>query len=147
MKLCIPSSCGGHLTEVRELLPAYRDYDHFYVLDEPSLLPPDMQNRTYIIRRAQRNHSVFINLWQAWRILRRERPDVILSTGAGVVVPFAVVGGLCFGIRSIFVETFTRVAVPSLTGRIMYRIANRFFYQSDGLRKCFPNGTYAGSVM
>jgi beta-1,4-N-acetylglucosaminyltransferase len=147
LKLCILSSCGGHLTEVRELLPAYRDYPHFYVLDEPIPLPHDMADRTYIIRRCQRNWSVLVNLYQAWRILRRERPDVILSTGAGVCVSFAVVGRLLYGVRLIFVETFTRVTYPSLTGRIMYRIADRFFYQQEGLRKFFPKGTYAGTLM
>ena len=39
MKICIVSSCGGHLTEVRALKAAYQAYDHFYVLNDKAILP------------------------------------------------------------------------------------------------------------
>jgi beta-1,4-N-acetylglucosaminyltransferase len=77
----------------------------------------------------------------------RERPDVILSTGAGVVISFAIVSRLFFRTRIIFVETLTRVGRPSLTGRIMYFLAHDFFYQWESLRKYFPKGIYGGLVL
>ena len=49
MKICIVSSCGGHLTEVRCLKPAYEAHEHFYVLNDRALLPPDMEGRTFFI--------------------------------------------------------------------------------------------------
>jgi hypothetical protein len=45
-KICIVSSSGGHLTEVRTLKPAYDKYDHFYVLNERIALPEDMEGMT-----------------------------------------------------------------------------------------------------
>jgi UDP-N-acetylglucosamine:LPS N-acetylglucosamine transferase len=147
MKICIVSSCGGHLTEVRELLPAFGNYPHFYVLNERIVLPADMEGRTYFIRHSERDLLFFVNLVEAWKILRKERPDVILSTGAGPAVPFAIVGRLFFRSKSVFVETFTRVRIPSLTGRIMYWLADRFFYQSRGLDSYFPKGEYGGSLI
>ncbi len=147
MKICIVSSCGGHLTEVRELMPAYRDYGHFYVINERISVPPDMEGKVHFIRHSERDWLFFTNLWEAWQILRRERPDVILSTGAGPVVPFAIVGRLLFGTKVLFVETLTRIQKPSLTGRIMYRLAHEFFYQAEGLGAFFPNGRYAGSLL
>jgi hypothetical protein len=72
---------------------------------------------------------------------------VILSTGAGPVVPFAIVGRLFFGTRVVFVETLTRVHAPSLTGRIMYRLAHDFFYQWESLRRFFPRGTFGGPII
>lgn len=147
MKVCVVSSCGGHLTEIRELLPVYGKYDHFYVIAKRIELPRDMQGRTYFIRHAERNLYLLVNFMEAWKILRRERPDVILSTGASPVVPFAIVGRLFFGVKVIFIETLARIERPSLTGRIMYRLADRFFYQWETLRSFFPKGEYGGSIL
>src|SRR5439155_16045068 len=122
-KICIISSCGGHLTEVRALKPVYETYPHFYVLNDRVLLPNDMEGKTYFIRHSERDWLFFVNLWEAWRILRAERSSLILSAGAGPVVPFALVGKL-LGVRTIFIETFNQVFEPSLSGRIMYHIAD-----------------------
>lgn len=144
-KICIVSSCGGHLTEVRALRPVYEQYEHFYVLNDEVLLPGDMEGKTYFIRHSERDWLFFENLWKAWRILRKERPSLILSTGAGPVVPFALVGKLV-RVPTLFVETFTRTVKPSLTGRIMYYLADRFFYQWKGLGRYFPSGIYGGPL-
>ncbi len=147
VKLCIVSSCGGHLTEVRCLLPAYQQYPHFYVLNDKALLPPDMQDRTYYIAHSERDWRFLLNLWEAFVLLRKLRPSLILSTGAGPAVPFAVVGRLCFGIRVVFIETITRIDKPSMTGRLMYWLADDFFYQWRGLARFFPKGKYAGALI
>jgi beta-1,4-N-acetylglucosaminyltransferase len=145
-KVCVVSSCGGHLTEVRALRGSYERFDHFYVLNDRVLLPDDMRDVTYFIRHSERDVLFLVNLWEAYRILHRERPTIILSTGAGPAVPFALVGRL-LGIPTVFVETFTRIDTPSLTGRIMYRLAHRFVYQWPGLARYFPRAVYGGSVV
>lgn len=147
MRICIVSSCGGHLTEVRALASAYGQYAHFYAIDDVVPLPTDMQGKTYFATHSERDWKTLINLAEAFRILRKERPDVILSTGAGLAVPFSIVGRLLFGTRVIFVETMARVTRPSLTGRIMYHLAHDFFYQWEGLRRFFPRGTCAGPLI
>ena len=68
------------------------------------------------------------NLPLAWRVIRERDPDVILSTGAGVAVPFFWVGRL-LGRRCVYVESFTRVHSLSLTGRLVHRFAHAFFVQ------------------
>lgn len=147
MKVCIVSSCGGHLTEVRRLQPAYEEFDHFYVLNDEALLPDEMKGKTLFIAHSERDWRFFQNLWEAFRILARERPNVILSTGAGPAVPFAIVGRLFFDVRIVFVETVTRVRSPSLTGRIMYRLAHDFFYQWESLRPYFPQARFGGPIL
>jgi beta-1,4-N-acetylglucosaminyltransferase len=144
-KICIVSSCGGHLTEVRMLKPAYERYEHFYVINERILLPEDMDGRTYFIRHSERDLLFLVNLWEAWRILRCERPCLILSTGAGPVVPFALIGKI-LRIPTVFVEDMNRMTRPSLTGRIMYHLADRFFYQWQALERFFPNGICGGPL-
>lgn len=146
MKVCIVSSCGGHLTEVRCLLPSYENREHFYVLNDHVALPENMKTKTCFITHSERDWKFFLNLYEAYRILRRYRPDVLLSTGAGPIVPFALIGKL-FGIRIIYVETLTRVSRPSLTGKVMYRLADVFVYQWPDLRRFFPRGIYGGTLI
>ena len=142
-KVCIVSSCGGHLSEVRALRPVYERFEHFYVINHPVLLRKDMEGKTYFICHSERDLLFFVNLWEAWQILRQERPCLILSTGAGPVVPFTLVGKL-LKIPVIFVEISTQVTRPSLTGRIMYHLADRFYYQWRPLERYFPRGIYGG---
>ena len=146
MKICIVSSCGGHLTEVRALASAFHGYEHFYVLNDLVSLPDDMRERTYFIKHSERDWLFVVNLWEAWKILRKEKPALIFSTGAGPAVPFAIVGKV-LSVPNIFVETFTRVTKPSLTGRIMYVLADRFFYQWRALERFFPKGVYGGPLV
>jgi UDP-N-acetylglucosamine:LPS N-acetylglucosamine transferase len=146
MKVCIVSSCGGHLTEVRQLRALYERYEYFYVLNDRAELPDDMVGRTLFIRHSERDWRFVVNLWEAARILWRERPDVILSTGAGPVVPFAIVARAFSRTRVIFIETAARITEPSMTGRIMYRLAHRFYFQWRSLAPYFPRGIYGGLV-
>ena len=147
MKVCIVSSCGGHLTEVRQLRAAYDAYPHFYVLNDKALLPPDMAGKTYFITHSERDWKLLLNLWESFKLLRAHRPQVILSTGAGPAVPFALVGRLLFGARIIFVETVTRIHSPSLTGRIMYWLAHDYYYQWRALARFFPKAMYGGPLV
>jgi UDP-N-acetylglucosamine:LPS N-acetylglucosamine transferase len=144
VKICIVSSSGGHLSEVREMQAAYAAHPHFYVLNDAALLPEDMQGRTCFVTHSERDWKLLLNLWEALVILHRERPQVLLSTGAGPAVPFALVGRYVFGMRIVFVETMTRVDRPSLTGRIMYRLAHDFFYQWPQLARFYPKGICGG---
>jgi beta-1,4-N-acetylglucosaminyltransferase len=147
MKVCIVSSAGGHLTEVRALRRAYERWEYFYVLNDEVQLPPDMLSRTLTIPHVERSWKLLLSVVAAWRILKRERPDVILSTGAGPVVPFALLGRACFGCRVVFVETVTRLHRPSLTGRLMYHLAHDFYYQWPTLARYFPRGRCVGNLL
>lgn len=143
-KICIVSSCGGHLAEIRALAQAYGTLPHIYVLNDWIELPAELIGRTNFIKHSERDPWFLWNLWELFRILRRERPDILLSSGAGPIVPAAIVGRFFFGCRVIYIETMTRMRVPSLTGRIMYRLAHRFVYQWPDLKRYFPKGTHAG---
>jgi len=100
-----------------------------------------LAGRTIFIRHSERDAWFLVNLWEMFQILRRERPDLLLSSGAGPIVPASIIGRYLFGCRVIYVETMTRMRNPSLTGRIMYRLAHRFVYQWPGLKSPFPKGT------
>jgi UDP-N-acetylglucosamine:LPS N-acetylglucosamine transferase len=131
---------------VRTLRAAYEQREHFYVINKPIALPDDMLDNTYFIRHSERDLLFLVNLWEAWRILRKEKPQVILSTGAGPCVPFALVGKV-LRIPTIFIETFARVTEPSMSGKIMYRLADKFFYQWNTLARFYPKGICCGPLV
>jgi UDP-N-acetylglucosamine:LPS N-acetylglucosamine transferase len=139
-KVCVVSSCGGHLTEVRELLPQDANLDYVFVINDVTRALEGSGHHVYFVAHSERDWKFFVNLWEAWRIFRVERPKVIISTGAGVIVPFALIGRVVFNARVVFVETITRLSQPSLTARLMYYLAHDFYFQWDGLRPYFPKG-------
>ena len=81
-----------------------------------------------------------------FEILYKEKPDVILSTGGGVTVPLCFLGKL-LGIKIIYVESLARINGPSLTGRIIYLIADLFLIQWKSLQKYYKNAKYWGRVI
>lgn len=147
MKICIVSSCGGHLTEVRTFKKIYQEYAHFYVINDKITLPQDMMSRTYFIVHSERDFNLLINLFEAYKILKKEKPFLILSTGAGPIVPFALIGKFFFRTKIIYIECINSITTPSLSGRIMYWIADKFFYQWRDLKKHFPTGEHIGPLI
>jgi UDP-N-acetylglucosamine:LPS N-acetylglucosamine transferase len=68
------------------------------------------------------------NLRLSVAVIRRYRPDVLLSTGGGVSVPLFIIGKMA-GARLVYVESITRVHEPSLSGKLVYPLVDRFFVQ------------------
>lgn len=148
MKICIVSSSGGHLTEVQCMKSVYQKYKYFFVLNYKVNFKDSRASEIYYISHSERDFKFIINLYEAFKILRKERPDVILSTGAGPAVPFALMAKLFrHKIKIIFIETITRVYRPSLSGRIMYKLSDRFYYQWEELGIYFPKGEYLGQLV
>jgi beta-1,4-N-acetylglucosaminyltransferase len=98
--------------------------------------------------RGPTNRSVkalLANLRLAWSLVRRERPEAIVSTGAALAVPFFLVGKL-FGARLIYVESLTRIEGLSLAGRMVYPLADAFFVQWPTTTK-LKRARFVGSVL
>jgi UDP-N-acetylglucosamine:LPS N-acetylglucosamine transferase len=144
-KICLASSVGGHLQEIMQLKPIYEQHAHFYILNCPVKLPEALKGKTYFIRHSERDWLFFVNLWEALRIFRRERPTHLISTGAGLAVPLGLVARL-FGAKVMYIETFAAIHKPTLTGRMLYYIADRFVYQWPYLKDHYPSAQYAGTI-
>jgi len=81
----------------------------------------------------------------AWKVLRQEKPDVVISTGAGIGVPFLLLAGI-FGARSIYIESFARKDDLSLSGKLVYNFVDRFFVQAETLSKKYRKAVYKGTI-
>ena len=145
--VCLVSSCGGHLTELYELSRCFSHLDYFFVLNDRISVPFGLEDKYLFITHSERDWKLLLNLWEALRILWVRKPKIILSTGAGPAVPFGLLGRFIFGSKVIYLETLASISRPSLTGRIMYYIANDFYYQWSDLKAYFPKGKYRGSIL
>lgn len=81
----------------------------------------------------------------AWRVLRRERPDVIVTTGAAVAIPFFAVGRL-LGARTVYIEVIDRVDASTLSGRICRPMSDLFVVQWPEMESVYEGSVCLGSV-
>ena len=70
--------------------------------------------------------------FKLFSILRKEKPDAVISTGAGVAVPFIWVAKL-LGIRTAYLECITRIHTVSTAGKMILPVVDIFFGQWEEL--------------
>lgn len=102
--------------------------------------------REYLINPHGDPMKYLVNIWQSFWLLIKSRPELIISTGAGMVVPTCVIGKL-LGAKLVFIETAARVTTASRTGRFLYRFADEFYVQWEPLTKLYPKAKYGGVLL
>ena len=94
--------------------------------------------------------NLFKNLLLSWRVLRTMRPDVIITTGSGVAVPFLWIARL-LGIRTVFIESITRITELSLTARLIYPVVDQLLVQweelAEKLSAKYPKVQFQGRII
>ena len=150
MKICLVCSPGGHLTQMQRLMPAFEGKDYFFVtfksdysrhLERAYLIEYKLG---YIRERLTWLKTIFVAL----RILLKERPNVVISTGGGeIAIPFCYVGKL-LGAKVVFIETLARITTRSGAGKFIYPLADLFLVQWETLLKQYgKKAQYWGSVI
>lgn len=81
----------------------------------------------------------------AYQVLKNEKPDVIISSGAAVAVPFFYLGKL-FGAKTIYIEVFDRIDKPTLTGTMVHPVTDKFFVQWEDMKTVYPKAINLGSI-
>ena len=148
MKVCFATSSGGHLTHLRMLEPWWKNHERFWVtFDKEDAKSSLKRERLYFCHYpTNRNIKNLIkNTFLAIRVLRKERPDLIVSTGAAVAVPFFYIGKI-FGSKCVYIEVFDRVDKPTITGKLVYPIADAFVVQWDEQLQVYPKAVNLGSI-
>lgn len=108
-------------------------------------LGPTRKQRLHRVRNAW---NLLVSCVEAFRIVRRARPDVILGISTASTTGLFL-AGRWFGARCIYLESLTRVERLSLTGRILYhtRLAHVVYGQWPQLATRYPRARYAGAVL
>ena len=122
MKVCLVGSSGGHLTHLYMLKPFWKDKNRFWVTfdkeDARSLLEGEKVYPCYFP--TNRSIKALIkNTKIAWDVLHKEKPDLIISCGAAVAVPFFYIGKM-MGAKLVYIEVFDRIDKPTMTGKMVY---------------------------
>jgi len=149
MKVALVCSSGGHLLQLYQLKPWWERQERFWVTfnkpDARSLLRGE--EAVWAHHPTTRNiPNMFRNLALAWRVLRQRRPNVIISNGAGVAFPFFAVGKL-LGIKTVYIEVYDRIDLPTVTGKLCYPLSNLFLLQWEEQRRWYPKGIVIGKLL
>ncbi len=148
MKVMLVASAGGHLAQLLWLEPWWRAHDRVWVTFDQPHARASLEGERVVWAHHPTNRSVGAlarNLRLAHKSLARERPDVVVSTGAGVGVPFLWLARH-HGARSVFIEVYDRIDGPSLTGRMVHRVVDAVVLQWEAQRVFYPHGTLLGPV-
>jgi len=127
------------------LCRALDDWTRFWVINDRSPVLPERE-RAYRISHGERDWRVLWNVAEIAAIFAQEKPDLMLSTGAGPAVSAAIVARIA-GIPVIYVEPSSAVTHPTLTGRLMRTLADEFYVQWPSLLRAAPWAKYEGSIL
>lgn len=150
-KVCLTCSCGGHLMEIMQLIPFLKGCDSYLVTEYNTAFETLLvDKRHYYLKQQDRKGilsllTIVMNVFCSVFVLLKERPTIIISTGAGAAIPTCILGKI-MGARLIFIESFAKVEQTSMTGRIMHRFADYFFVQWESDLKVYPKAKFVGAL-
>ncbi len=153
-KVLFIASTGGHLSEILELKKMYNNYD-FHLITEKTKnnlsLKNNYQDRiSYLLYGTKHNMFTYpfialINCLLSLIYYMKYKPKYIITTGAHTCVPICMIGHL-FGTKIIYIETFANRHTKTMTGKFLYKIADKFIVQWEDMLKLYPNATYGGWI-
>ena len=148
-KICLVCSSGGHFFELKELSEFWSSLPRFWITFRHEDTVTSLRDENVVCAFHPTNRNVvnlFRNFILAMKTLRRERPEMILSTGAGVSVPF-IYAGRILGIHTVYLESLTRVDRLSLSARLVYPAVDQLLVQWPELTERYPKAEFWGQIL
>lgn len=149
LKICLAGSGGGHVRQLLDLAPVWSAHDYFFVTEDTALgASLADEHRTYFVPHVAVGQAklgapvrmvvgAIRSIFRSAGIIWKERPDVVISTGAGAVF-FAVAWARLMGARTVVVESFARFDRPSIFSRVAAPWAHDMVIQSQALASYYP---------
>jgi len=153
-KVLFISSTGGHLSEMLQLKSLFKKYDYHIVTEKTKStigLKDKYKNKVNYLTYGTKHYMlpyIFIftyNIFKSLFLYIKIRPKVIITTGTHTAVPMCYIGKL-FGSKIIFIETFANSETKTMSGKLVYPIANLFIVQWESMLKLYPKATYGGWI-
>lgn len=135
MKILLISSTGGHFQALQRLNTFWKKHDCCWVTfpSASTELILNGEKVYWAYSPTNRNLPNLIrNFWLAVQVIFQERPQMVLTTGAGVAVPFIILAKLV-GVKTVFIESFTRVEELSLSARLVMPFLDVIYVQWEQL--------------
>jgi beta-1,4-N-acetylglucosaminyltransferase len=151
-RILLPTSSGGHLTEIFQLKQLLDATDHLFVTEDLPLARQLLASRPCrFVRPNGRNRdwtfwkNFLINWILAVPILWKFRPHAIVTTGSHTAIPFCYLGKL-FGCKVIYILSFCRIDSKAAAATAVYPIADLFFIQWEQMRAAYPKSRFLGPL-
>jgi beta-1,4-N-acetylglucosaminyltransferase len=149
LKVLLVASSGGHLLELLELAEQFDPSSrHWVTFDKPDARFLLSEESVTFAHGPTNRHlgNLLRNAVLAVRVLARLRPEAVITTGAGVGVPF-LYAARAFGKKAIYVESLARVGELSLSGRLVFPVTTDFFVKWPELVSRYLRSRYAGAIL
>ena len=151
-KVLFISSTGGHLNELLQLKKTMKKYDSYIITEKTKStigLKKEFKNISFL-KYGTKSHLSYIYIFPFNCILSliyflRIRPSVVVTTGAHTGVFMCYIAKL-FRKKVIYIETFANIHTKSMSGKLVYPIADMFIVQWESMLKLYPNAVYGGWI-
>lgn len=153
-KVLFISSTGGHLAELNNLFVIFNNYDSYLITEKTKIngkYKEMFPGKVHFLVFGSKDHFLsypfkFIyNCIKSLILFIKIRPKYIISTGAHTAVPMCYIGKI-FGSKIIWIETMANVKSKTLSGKLVYPIANLFIVQWEDMLKLYPKAVYRGWI-
>lgn len=150
MKIILAASGGGHLEQIKQLDSLKDEHTVKYLVVKSkvnrsfdgALFLPEFRN-SYHVRRLFDFFRVCVS---SFFMILKEKPDVVICTGAAATYPFCWLQKKLRHKKVIFIESFARKTDGSKTGKMVYKFADSFVVQRKELLSVYPNAIYGGMI-
>lgn len=149
-KICFICNTGGHLEQIKQLFMVADRYEHYYVIPS-SKSTKYFKDKKYLVNSFSRSNKLLFPFeFICTSILQLiiyllERPNVVITTGAGVAYPTCRIAKF-FGSKVIYIESFARMKSLNKTGKMLYPFADLFVVQWKELLTVVPKAVYGGWI-
>lgn len=147
------SSEGGHFSELLELNSTIEKYNSF-IITEKNFLSNESKLKygtriNFLLNTKPKKLSYLIlapiNILYSLHYYFKIKPDVVITTGAHTAVAMCYIAKL-FRKKIVYIETFANLESKTLTGKLIYPIADVFIVQWENMLKLYPKAIYIGGV-
>lgn len=149
MKLLLVCNPGGHFSTMMGLKSFWSTYPREWVTYpkfDTQTLNGNEQVYWVEMQEARMLWKACMNFLRALLILRKSQPDLVVSTGASLAVPFILASKL-LGIKTVFIESISRSSQLSLSGKIVYNLVDEFYVQWPECVERYPKARYKGVIV
>lgn len=149
-KICFIASSGGHLEQLMQLDNVISKYNHYFVLPK-NKSTINFKDKKYLVGDFYRKNRIqFVFRFartaiQQFFIFIKERPDVVITTGAGVVIPTCIYAHF-FKKKVIYIESFARIHTLNETAKVLYKYCDKFIVQWEELAEKYSKSEYGGWI-
>ncbi len=148
-KICLAASAGGHMTQLLKVAESWQGRDAFYVTTTEVLRDKlSKLGDVYVVGECNHQHPLRVLkvMFKCVSVILRQRPKVVISTGAAAGCMLCFLGKL-IGAKVVWIDSITNVEKMSLSGRMVHSIADVLLVQWPDLEKKYKKAEYIGAVI